>query len=130
MHSAVTRRSFLHDSHLALFGVGLAGLLRRERGALADATGGAHHPPKAQRVLQIFCPGGVSHMDLWENKPELENRDGEPMPGAENFFSFQGKNGSLMKSPWPFVPCGESGKRHHLSSHKSVSCEKPRDQPP
>jgi hypothetical protein len=50
-------------------------------------------------------------MDLWEYKPELERRHGSPLPGEENFLSFQGKNGNLMKSPWPFVPAGESGKR-------------------
>jgi hypothetical protein len=122
MHSLLTRRGFLHDTHLALFGVGLMDLLRSERSASGGIVASAHHAPKAQRVLQIFCPGGASHMDLWEYKPELEKRDGEPLPGAENFFSFQGKNGSLMKSPWPSVPCGESGKRissmlPHLGRH-------------
>jgi hypothetical protein len=61
-------------------------------------------------------------MDLWERKPELERRDGQPMPGAESFVSFQGKNGSLMKCPWPFVQCGESGRwissmLPHMSGH-------------
>ena len=32
------------------------------------------------------------------------------MPGAEAFLSFQGKNGNLMKSPWPFIRSGQSGK--------------------
>ena len=70
----------------------------------------SHFPAQAQRVLQIFCPGAASHMDLWEYKPALEKYDGQPLPGAENFVSFQGKNGSLMQSPWPFVPGGSSGK--------------------
>ena len=44
------------------------------------------------------------------------------MPGEEDFVSFQGKNGNLMKSPWPFVACGESGKKissllPHLARH-------------
>ena len=50
-------------------------------------------------------------MDLWEHKPSLEKYHGKPMPGEESFVSFQGKNGNLMKSPWPFVASGESGKR-------------------
>lgn len=50
-------------------------------------------------------------MDLWEHKPMLEKMHGQPLPGEENLVSFQGKNGNLMKSPWPMVPCGESGKR-------------------
>ncbi|WP_419193663.1 DUF1501 domain-containing protein [Kolteria novifilia] len=76
----------------------------------AQAAAATHHPPKAKRVLQIFCPGAASHMDLWEYKPALEKWNGKPLPGEENFVSFQGKNGNLMKSPWPFVPAGECGK--------------------
>lgn len=66
--------------------------------------------PKAKRVLQIFCPGAASHMDLWEHKPALERWHGTPLPGEEELVSFQGKNGNLMKSPWAFAPAGESGK--------------------
>ena len=40
----------------------------------------------------------------------LEKHHGKPMPGEENLVSFQGKNGNLMKSPWPFVASGECGK--------------------
>ncbi len=40
----------------------------------------------------------------------LEKYDGQPLPGEENFVSFQGKNGPLMRSPWDFKPAGESGK--------------------
>ena len=72
--------------------------------------GETHHRAKARRVLHIMCPGAASHVDLWEHKAELERRHGEPMPGEENLVSFQGKNGNLMKSPWPFRPAGESGK--------------------
>jgi hypothetical protein len=61
-------------------------------------------------------------MDLWEHKPELERWHDKPLPGEENLVSFQGKNGNLMKSPWPFVPCGESGKKissllPHMAQH-------------
>ena len=49
-------------------------------------------------------------MDLWEHKPSLEKWHGKPLPGEENFVSFQGKNGNLMQPPWPFAPAGQSGK--------------------
>ncbi|MEM7143876.1 MAG: DUF1501 domain-containing protein [Verrucomicrobiota bacterium] len=102
----------------ALAGVGLTHLLSRD--LLASPT--LHHPPKAKRVLQIFCPGAASHMDLWEYKPELEKYHGQPLPGEEDFSSFQGKNGNLMKSPWPFKPAGQSGKMissllPHMAGH-------------
>jgi hypothetical protein len=133
--TAVSRRGFLGNAYTALAGIGLAHLLGDESGAAEAETGEQrpqaswqpgrgtpHFPPKARRVLQIFCPGGASHMDLWEHKPALERLHGKPLPGEENFVSFQGKNGNLMKSPWPFVAAGASGKRissilPHMSRH-------------
>jgi hypothetical protein len=61
-------------------------------------------------VLQIFCPGAASHIDLWEHKPMLEKFHGTPLPGGEKEVSFQGKNGNLMRPPWAFAPAGKSGK--------------------
>lgn len=113
-----TRRRFLGNVTTGLGGVGLmhllGGVAASEQATWQAGRGQTHHPPKAQRVLQIFCPGAASAMDLWEYKPSLEKYHGQPLPGEENFVSFQGKNGNLMKSPWPFVPAGESGK--HISS--------------
>lgn len=118
----LSRRGFLSNVYTGLTGVGLATLLVQEKGAAAsesDRRQGArqpdqqsmpHFPPKAQRVLQVFCPGAASHIDLWDYKPELERMHGQPLPGEGNFVSFQGRNGNLMRSPWDFVPCGETGK--------------------
>lgn len=97
------RRTFLSDFVFTL------PVIAAER--LMAANGKTHHAPKAKRVLQIFCPGGASHLDLWDYKPELEKRSGQPMPGAEKEVSFQGANGNLMRSPFEFVPRGQSGKR-------------------
>ena len=36
-------------------------------------------------------------MDSFDHKPELEKRDGQPLPGEENMVTFQGKNGPLMR---------------------------------
>lgn len=86
------------------------------------ASSHAHHAAPVKRVLQICCPGGASHVDLWDYKPELERLDGKALPGEENFVSFQGKNGPLMKSPWGFKQKGECGKYFsnllpHMSKH-------------
>ncbi len=125
--AVLSRRRFLNDTYTGLMGISLASLLGRdlpagERDEVPPETvatwrpgqGQSHFPARAKRVLQVFCPGAASHMDLWEHKPSLDKYDGQPLPGAESFVSFQGKNGSLMKSPWPFVACGESG--HEISS--------------
>ncbi len=99
-----TRRRFLGNVTTGLMGVGIEHLLA------AGENRVSHFPAKAKRVVQIFCPGAAAHMDLWEHKPELERRHGQPLPGEEDMVSFQGKNGPLMKSPWPFRPAGQSGK--------------------
>lgn len=133
--SDYTRRSFLGSVYSGLGGVGLMHLLggnalgasprqdnHSQHTDWKPGIGLTHHSAKAKRVLQIFCPGAASHIDLWEHKPELEQRHGQPLPGEENMVSFQGKNGNLMKSPWAFKPAGESGKMitsmfPHLAKH-------------
>ncbi|MBL9186527.1 MAG: DUF1501 domain-containing protein [Opitutaceae bacterium] len=103
----LTRRHFLGQMTTGLTGVAISGLLARD---LAAATARApHFAPKAKQVLQIFCPGAASHVDLWDYKPMLEKFDGTPLPG-EAEVTFQGKNGNLMRSPWGFAPSGRSGK--------------------
>lgn len=119
---ALSRRGFLGNVYTGLAGMGMAHLLGQELSAAEKPAFLTKTPPKAKRVLQIFCPGAASHMDLWEHKPELAKQHGKPLPGAEDFLSFQGKNGNLMKSPWSFVPCGESGKEitslmPHMAKH-------------
>lgn len=115
---ALGRRGFLGNVLSGLAGAGLASLLTREgRAAVPPQC-----PAKAQRVLQIFCPGAASHIDLWDYKPELAKRDGQPLPGEENMMSFQGKNGALMRPPWEFVEAGKTGKRissvlPHMAQH-------------
>ncbi len=126
MRSLISRRGFLGNVYGSLAGVGLMQLLADsasgDETAWQPGRGRTHHPPKAKRVLQIFCPGAASHLDLWEHKPALEKWHGKPMPGEEDFVSFQGKNGNLMKSPWPFAPAGETGKMistllPHMAAH-------------
>ncbi len=112
----LSRRDLLRNSYTALASIGLADLLARDLTADGVASswrpgqGRGHFSAPAKRVLQIFCPGAASHMDLWEHKPELDKRHGQPLPGEEDLVSFQGKNGNLMKSPWKFLPAGECGK--------------------
>ena len=112
----LSRRAFLERMSTGLTGVALTRLIN---GAPVQHP---HFAPKAKQVLQIFCPGAASHVDLWDHKPLLEKYHGTPMPGGEAEVSFQGKNGNLMRSPWGFVPAGKSGKRissmlPHMARH-------------
>jgi hypothetical protein len=115
----LSRRGFLSDAFQGLAGIALTSLLGTDAFPLETpaAPNASWHPgrgtpqyrAKAKRVLQIFCPGGASHMDLWDYKPALAKYHGKPLPGEEGAVTFQGKNGNLMQSPWPFAPAGESG---------------------
>ena len=119
-----SRRDFLGNVYTAMMGIGLADLISGKATAKEGdlQLGKPHFPAKAKRVLQIFCPGAASHLDLWDHKPALAKYHGTPLPGEENLMSFQGKNGNLMQSPWPFVPAGECGKQitsilPHMHAH-------------
>ncbi|MEZ5396254.1 MAG: DUF1501 domain-containing protein [Bryobacterales bacterium] len=115
-----TRRELLRQSAAGFGALALHALLGDEARAAATVAPDAelnplavkapHFAPKAKRVLQIFCPGGASHIDLWDYKPELEKRSGEEPPPGAQMVTFQGKNGALMGSPWKFTLRGQSGK--------------------
>ncbi len=106
--SDLPRRRFLGQMTTGLAGVALTRLLARD--LAAAPAGRTHFAPRAKQVLQLFCPGAASHIDLWDHKPLLEKFHGTPLPGAESEVTFQGKNGNLMRSPWAFRPAGRTGK--------------------
>ncbi len=69
------------------------------------ANGAPHFAPKAKRILQLFTLGGMSHMDTFDYKPELDKRDGKPF----DMPTFFGQAGNLYASPWKFHQRGQSG---------------------
>jgi hypothetical protein len=70
----ITRRTFLGRSTRGLGSLALAGLLRGdERVARAVA-------PRAKRVIYLFMSGAPSHIDLFDPKPLLNEREGEELP--------------------------------------------------
>ncbi len=114
--TSVTRRDWLGDAARGLATIAAIDLLGRQ-GKLASAdqgpTGasdGLHHPARAKRIIQIFLGGGLSHLDSFDYKPELERRHGQEMPEsfgkADVFF---GKVGRLHRSHFEFRQRGESG---------------------
>src|SRR5437764_1173401 len=97
-----------------LGGVALAALLGADR-LLADAPkprpdGGLHHKPKARRVVQLFMAGGASHVDLFDYKPELVKRHGQPSDFGEHVEAFQNGLGPWLKPVFDFKPHGRCGK--------------------
>ena len=106
-----TRRQLLQRSACGFGGMALAGLLAQE--ALAQpadplAPKKSHFPGKAKHVIFLFMHGGVSHVDTFDPKPELDKRHGQALPGQQP-VAFAGQLGTLMKSPWKFKNYGKSG---------------------
>jgi len=104
--SAIPRRDFLWQSGGGLGGIALASLLGQDQAR----AGVLHHPPKAKRVVQLFMAGAASHLDLFDFKPELVKRHGQPSDFGEHVEAFQNGLGPWKKPVWDFKPHGQSGK--------------------
>src|SRR2546421_12666079 len=104
--SLISRRHFLSHTAGGIGGVALAWLLNQEQSLSAQ---GLHFPAKAKRVVQIFCCGGVSHLDTFDYKPELEKLHGKTLEGKGENIGFFGQPGRVMKSPYEFKRHGQSG---------------------
>lgn len=69
------------------------------RSALASRP--THFPARAKRVIFLCMNGGPSHVDLFDYKPELQRRHGQPMHGNQG--------ARLMASPFQFAQQGKAG---------------------
>ncbi len=58
-----------------------------------------HFPARAKRVIMFFLTGGVSHVDSFDPKAELNRRNGEELRRKQK----------LMGSLWKHRPHGQSG---------------------
>jgi hypothetical protein len=86
----INRRSFLSRSALGFGSIALQSLLTREVQAVpGPGFGMPHHPAKAKNVIWLFMRGGVSHMESFDPKPELNQYAGKsiaetPYQGVQN----------------------------------------------
>lgn len=123
--SELTRRQLFRAGSLSLAPLALTaldGLSANAEGSGESreaASGGAmppgkpHFAARAKSVIFLCQIGGPSQIDLFEDKPELARRDGEPLPDSllkqVTFAQIQEKKPSLMGSPWKVRQHGESG---------------------
>jgi len=79
----ITRRSFLADTGMGFTGLALSAMLLRDRQARGSETewhppdGRPHFGPRAKSVIWIFLCGGVSHLESFDVKPELNTYAGK-----------------------------------------------------
>src|SRR5688572_27057654 len=105
----LSRRHFLSSAAGGIGSVALAWMLNHEQSRGSASVRGPHFPAKAKRVVQIFCCGGVSHIDTFDYKPELEKLHGKTLEGKGENLGFFGQPGRVMKSPYEFRRHGKSG---------------------
>ena len=93
----VTRRSFLADTGMGFTGLALGAMLFRDARAATPSSapsGLPHFAPRAKSVIWIFLCGGVSHLESFDVKPELNKYAGKSItetPYAKVLES-EGKN--------------------------------------
>jgi len=114
---AINRRAFLAQSGMGLGSIALADLLRQD--ALAEGGQGVlekpHFAPKAKRIIFLFMSGGPSQLDLFDYKPELNQRHGQQLPdsvrGGQRLTGMSGNQSSipLVGSPFKFSQHGQAG---------------------
>ncbi|MDR3637399.1 MAG: DUF1501 domain-containing protein, partial [Isosphaeraceae bacterium] len=114
-----SRRNFLAKAGLGFGGLAFSAMMADE--ALAEpvaidplqplAPRPSHVPARAKSCIFLFMEGGPSHIDLFDPKPELTRRHGQPLP--ESFgkvFTPMGVGGnSLLASKRTFAQHGQSG---------------------
>jgi hypothetical protein len=98
---SIDRRQFLDWSGR---GIGATAALSRLHGKTNP-----EFAPRARRVVQISLPGGLSHLDSFDPKPELEKFHGKPFSSEEKPDIFFGKVGLIRKADWAFKKRGQSG---------------------
>ena len=127
----LSRRNFLGQAGAAMGAFGLAQLLAADQllGVEDDpaafsgkqpirpevdpdnpyAPRRSHFNVPAKKVLVIFCPGAVSHVDTFDYKPALAKLHGKRAPFAPA-VTFEGPPGNCAKPFWDYKPRGQTGK--------------------
>jgi hypothetical protein len=101
----LNRRWFLRDCGVGLGAIALNGLL-------SGAEPKTHHPAKAKRVIYLFMGGAPSHLELFDNKPELARLNGTlPPPDLLRNYraAFINPNSKLLGPKFKFRRVGKNG---------------------
>ena len=116
----LARRWFLRECGIGLAGIAATSMMAGQASASPAPSGkgnplaprAPHFPPKAKRVIYMFHAGAPSHLELFDNKPELTKRSGQ-LPPAELLkgyrAAFINPNSALLGAKYKFARHGQSG---------------------
>lgn len=112
----LSRREMLSQCANGFGAVALAAMMadgERAANAATDSEGravteGTHFDPKVRNVIFLYMDGGVSQVDSFDPKPELDKQNGKPFPAKIEKTQFNNIGNSLA-SPWKFKNYGKSG---------------------
>src|SRR6185436_2806204 len=105
---ATSRRDFLRRSSMGFGALAFASLA--QRWASAEPHPQPHFAPRAKHVVFLFMDGGVSHVDSFDKKEELNKVSGQPAKWrADPLSQAVSANRKWLGSPWEFRPRGECG---------------------
>ena len=115
---SLSRRWFLRECGVGLAGIAAHSLLAGERTAAGASVENPlaprqpHYAAKAKRVIYIFQAGAPSHLELFDNKPELTKHNGQlPPPELLKGYraAFINPNSALLGPKFAFAKHGQCG---------------------
>jgi len=109
MTKKVSRRSLIQSLCGGFGAVGLTGILARQqaRAATLGHYAGPSTPGKAKHVICLFMPGGPSHVDMFDPKPQLLRYQGERPDSVD--LRTERQTAGLLPSRFRFKKYGAAG---------------------
>ena len=112
LQQSVCRRSFLGQTAAGLGSLAFGSMLQSEQSstqALLPMTS------KAKRIIFLYMAGGPSHLESFDYKPVLAERNGQPMPDSftkgQPIAQLQGKKLTCRGPYFKFNRHGQSGQQ-------------------
>ena len=103
---SITRREMLQRAGTGFGGLALAGLQQSTNSAATTGSMGAA-AGRAKSVIHVFLNGGMSQVDTFDPKPELDRWAGRMLP-VDNLQT-ERKTGVALPSPFKFKQHGQCG---------------------
>ncbi len=116
LQRAHSRRWFLKDCGLGLGAIALTSLEAQENARSGNPNPMApkqpHFPGKAKNVIFLYMGGAPSHLDLFDNKPELTRFNGTKPPAEllkNHQSAFINPDNNLLGPKFKFKQYGQAG---------------------